>query len=78
MRGAAIGGGSATLFFMVARLVQRNMTATPGGDQIEGMFGGVSLGFGGYLVIAALSGAIAVLTGWMSRIIVLRSLRELD
>jgi cell division transport system permease protein len=51
---------------------------TPGGDQIENMFGSVSLGAEGYIAIFGLIGAIAALTGVMSRLIVLRRLRELD
>jgi cell division transport system permease protein len=78
LRGAVLGAGAAAAFFALAQLLERQLTATPSGDQIEGMFGDLALGVGGYVAIAALAGAIAVLTGQVSRLIVLRRLRELD
>jgi len=78
LRGALIGGAAAAGFFAAGRILQLSLTATPSGDQIEGMFGGLSLGPTGYVVIALLSATIAVLTGQVSRLIVLRRLRELN
>lgn len=78
LRGALIGAGAAAAFFAFAQLLQKQLTATPSGDQIEGMFGDLALGTGGYVAIALLAGAIAMLTGQVSRLIVLRRLRELD
>ncbi|HXY57465.1 MAG TPA: ABC transporter permease [Methylocystis sp.] len=78
LRGALIGSGAGVAFFALAQLLPGSLTATPSGDQLEGMFGDLALGAGGYAAIAVLAGAIAVLTGQMSRLIVLRRLRELD
>ncbi|MGA8172638.1 MAG: ABC transporter permease, partial [Methylocystis sp.] len=58
--------------------VARRVDTTPGGEQIEAMFGGVSLGPSGLGVILVLSAAIAFLAGRMSRMIVLNRLRELN
>jgi cell division transport system permease protein len=53
------------------------MRATAGGDQIEAMFGSFSLSLKGYALIALIAGAVAVTTGFVSRIIVFRHLRRL-
>jgi cell division transport system permease protein len=78
LRGALIGGGAAAAFFALAGFVARRLVTTPGGEQIEAMFGSVSLGPSGFGVILILSAAVALLTGRMSRIIVLSRLRELN
>ena len=78
LRGAVIGGAAALAFFALAGFLARRFIATPGGEQIEAMFGGVSLDARGYLAIIVLSAAIAVLAGRMSGVIVLRRLRELN
>ncbi len=78
LRGALIGGGAALGFFALAGFFARRWTATPGGDQIEAMFGAVSLDARGVGVILALSLSVAFLTGLMSRVIVMRRLRELQ
>ncbi|HMK88587.1 MAG TPA: ABC transporter permease [Methylocystis sp.] len=78
LRGALVGAGGAAAFFALAQYMERGLTATPSGDQIEGMFGDVALGAGGYAAIGLLAAAIAVLTGRVSRFIVMRRLQELD
>jgi cell division transport system permease protein len=77
LRGASIGGGGAAAFFVAARFVARSFVATPGGDQIEALFGTVSLDARGFAVIFLLSAAVAFATGVLSRHIVLRRLREI-
>lgn len=77
LRGGIFGGGCAVLFFLAAGFIARRWTATPGGDQIEAMFGTFGLGPRGFAIIAAISAAIALLTGHVSRAIVLRHLRRL-
>jgi len=77
LKGAGLGGGAAIGLFALAEYLARRWTATPGGDQIEAMFGAASLGPRGFAVIFLMSAAIAFLTGAMSRIIVLRHLRRL-
>ncbi len=78
LRGAAIGGGGAIGFFALAHFLARRWTATPGGNQLEAMFGTFALGPRGFAVIFVLSAAIAFLAGHMSRTIVLRHLRQLS
>jgi cell division transport system permease protein len=77
LRGGLLGGGAAAAFFAIAGFLARQWTATPGGDQIEAMFGGMTLDARGFIVILVLSVTVAVLTGYMSRMIVLRRLKEL-
>lgn len=76
LRGACIGGGGAAAFFIAARLVARRLVATPGGDQIEAMFGTVALDARGFAIIFALAALVAFSTGVLSREIVLGRLRE--
>ncbi len=78
LKGGLIGGVCAALMFMVAGLVQTSMLATPGGDQLEALFGSFTLGFKGYVAILAIAVGIAVATGFMSRTIVYRHLQALE
>ncbi len=77
MRGGLIGGGGALLVFLLSSSISALMRATAGGDQIEAMFGSFSLSLKGYALIALIAGAVAVTTGFVSRIIVFRHLRRL-
>ena len=54
------------------------MAATPGGDQLQALFGAFGLGIKGYLAIAMIACGIAIATGSMSRYIVFRHLRGLQ
>jgi cell division transport system permease protein len=77
VRGAAIGGGAAAAFFVVAQILARRFVATPSGEQVEAMFGSFSLGVGGFATIFVLAAAAAFGTGALSRAIVLRRLQDL-
>ncbi len=77
LRGGLLGGGAAILFFVGAGLLSKSWTATPGGDQIEALFGAFSLGPNGIAIVFVLSAAIAILPGYMSQAIVFRHLRRL-
>ncbi|MBI1868950.1 MAG: ABC transporter permease [Methylocystis sp.] len=77
LRGGVLGGGCAVLVFVLAGFLVRRWTATPGGDQIEALFGTFALGPRGFAVVAAISIAIALLTGYLSQAIVFRHLRGL-
>ena len=76
LRGAAIGGIGAMVFFLLVQIVARRWRATAGGDQMEAMFGDFALGATGYLTIVVLAGLIAAATGYLSQVIVLRHLRS--
>jgi len=78
LRGSSVGGGAAIAMFLVFETLSSWWRATPGGDQLEAMFGTFGLGLRGYFVIALIAGGIAVTTGLVSRIIVFRHLRGLN
>ncbi|MGD0634086.1 MAG: ABC transporter permease [Beijerinckiaceae bacterium] len=78
LRGGGIGGLSAILFFAVMGQAVGWWRATPGGEQIEALFGTFSLHAKGYAAIIVIAAAIAVITGFVSRIIVFRHLRRLN
>jgi len=78
LRGGAIGGATAILAFLVSALLASSWRRTPGGDQIEAMFGGFVLGPNVYAAIVLIAGSIGVVTGLVSRIIVFRHLRGLN
>ena len=50
---------------------------TASGEQIEALFGTFSLTLQGYFAIVVIAAAIALLTGFVSRMIVYRHLRQL-
>lgn len=74
LRGGAVGGGAAILLFLALGLLSRQWATSASGEQAEALFGFFSLGWGGLGVIAGLSIGVALLTGFMSRQIVYRSL----
>ena len=78
LRGGAIGGGGALLAFAAAGLLRAHFAATPGGEQVEALFGSFSLGWRGYLIILAITLSIAFATGFVSRTIVYRTLQRLQ
>jgi cell division transport system permease protein len=77
LRGAGIGGGAAALFFAVASLASVLARRSAAGLEIATLFGAFRLGLPGYAAIGAVAGAIAFLTGLLSRKIVFRQLRVL-
>jgi cell division transport system permease protein len=77
LRGGAIGGGVAIVFFFVSGHAMGLWRTTAGGEQIEALFGTFSLTLSGYGAIVLIAAAIALLTGFVSRMIVYRHLRKL-
>jgi cell division transport system permease protein len=77
LRGGAIGGGVAILFFLVGGRAMSLWRASAGGEQVEALFGGFGLGLWGYAAILVIAAGIALLTGIVSRTIVYRHLRQL-
>ena len=77
LRGGAIGGGGAILAFLTLAGLSRWWRSTAGGDQIDALFGSFDMPTIGYLAIAVIAAAIAVITGHVSRVIVFRHLRRL-
>lgn len=73
--GALSGGGVATLAFSSLGWASQTWMSTPGGDQVEALFGRFELGYVGYGSILAIAGMMAVLTGTISRFVVHKQLR---
>jgi cell division transport system permease protein len=78
LKGGAVGGIGAMLIFWLAGFTASRWNATPGGDQLEALFGTFALGFRGYLAVIVIALVIAVTTAIVSRITVYRNLRGLD
>ena len=77
LRGAAIGGASAILFFMLASLLSNWWSRSAGGEEISALFGAFTLNGIGYVSIFAICAVIAALTGFLSRTIAFSHLRTL-
>lgn len=78
LKGGAIGGGAAMLAFAVAGWAAGRFADTPGGDQLEALFGTFALGLRGYLSVIAIALVVAGTTAVVSRFTVFRNLRGLD
>jgi cell division transport system permease protein len=78
LKGGAIGGGAAMLSFWLAGFLAARWNATPGGDQIEALFGTFALGLRGYLAVFVIAFIVAITTAVVSRVTVYRNLRGLD
>lgn len=78
LKGGVIGGGLAIAAFVAASLLAARWIATPGGDQIEALFGAFSLGWRGFASIVVIALLVATITAVISRATVFRNLRGLD
>jgi cell division transport system permease protein len=78
LKGGAIGGILAMLSFWTAGFLAGRWNSTPGGDQLEALFGTFALGFRGYLAVVVIAFVVAVTTAVVSRVTVYRNLRGLD
>ena len=78
LQGAGIGGGAAIAFFLAAAGLSSWNASSPGGAELAALFGSFSLGAGGYAGLVIVACFIALLTGFLSRSIVLRHLRALQ
>lgn len=77
LRGATIGGVSAIAFFIAISVLSNTWSRSPGGSEIDAMFGSFSLSLTGYIGLILVGAGVTLLTGYVSRIIVLRYLDEL-
>jgi cell division transport system permease protein len=77
LRGSMIGGLAAMAFFAAASLLSFWWAHSPGGDEIAAMFGSFALGPFGYVGLALVCAVVTLLTGLLSRKIVLRHLQTL-
>ncbi len=78
LQGAAIGGGSAITFFLAAAGLSYWSAASPGGAEIAALFGSFALSAYGYAGLVVVAVVVTLLTGFLSRRIVLRHLRALQ
>jgi cell division transport system permease protein len=78
LRGAMIGGLAAIAFFATASLLSFWSAHSPGGEEMAAMFGSFALRFSGYLALVVVCAAVTLLTGLLSREIVMRHLQTLQ
>lgn len=78
LKGAGAGGLLAAACFAVAGFWQSRSLATPQSDQTTAMFGNFTIGYTGYLGIAAIMIVIALLTTLTARFTVMRTIYEID
>ena len=77
-RGAAIGGLAAIAFFASASLLSFWWAGSPGDAEMAAMFGSFALRYSGYLALVVVCGIVTLLTGFLSREIVMRHLQRLQ
>ena len=78
LHGAMIGGLAAIAFFALASLLSFWWAHSPGGEEIAAMFGSFALRSSGYLALGVVCAAVTLLTGLLSRTIVMRHLQTLQ
>lgn len=77
-RGAVAGGLSAMALFTAAATLSQWSMSSPGGEQIAALFGAFALGSVGYASLVVIGAVVTMLTGFVSRAIVLHHLRGLQ
>lgn len=78
LKGGIAGGVLAMICFVVGGLITRDSAGGAAAAQLEAMFGGLSVGLGGYLGALAVVSVIAILTALTSRVTVRRYLSSLQ
>jgi cell division transport system permease protein len=78
LRGAMIGGLAAIASFALASVLSFWWAHSPGGEEIAAMFGSFALGPLGYVALAVVCVAVTLLTGLLSREIVMQHLQNLQ
>lgn len=74
LQGGAVGGGAAVLMFLVLGLIGGRLFGL-GGSDAAALFGGVSLGIGGYLILLAQVVLVGAVTAFTSRRVVTATLK---
>lgn len=77
-KGGAIGGCAAILLFACTEAAKAWFAGTPGGDEVNGLFGTFSIGITGYLAILLQIVFMALVTAFASRHTVNRTLEAID
>jgi len=78
LKGGALGGGAAIVSLILIGRVSDLFVGTAGEAEAAALFGRFSLGFMGYVVVAAEVGLIAAITALTSRHVVIHTLRNID
>jgi cell division transport system permease protein len=78
LKGGAVGGGAAIVFFVLAGLLSRWLGGGPDESQIAVLFGHRSLGIEGYAAVVGLVVLVAAVTTLTSRFTVQRTLATMD
>jgi cell division transport system permease protein len=78
LKGGALGGIAAMLFLVLAGRVSDLFIGTAGDAEAAALLGRFSLGFMGYVVVAAEVGLIAGVTALTSRQVVIHTLRNIE
>src|ERR1700734_3091540 len=78
LRGAMIGGLAAIASFATASVLSFWWAHSPGGEEIAAMFGSFALGPLGYVALVVVCAAVTLLTGLLSREIVMQHLQNLQ
>jgi cell division transport system permease protein len=77
-KGGLIGGGAAVVLFGVLQGMNVWLAGTPGGDEVEALFGSFTIGATGYLAVLGQIVLMAVVTALASRRTVGRTLAAID
>ena len=78
LKGGLIGGGAAIVLFGCAEAARVWLAGTPSGDEAAALFGTLSIGVEGYLAIVIEILVMAVVTAFVSRNTVNRTLETID
>ncbi len=78
LKGGAIGGGAAILFFAFAELITGWFLGGASADRVSALFGSFSIGIAGYVAVTLQVIVIAVLIAATSRQTVNRTLQSID
>lgn len=78
LKGGLIGGAAAAFFLALAGFIVGSIKASPGGNQIEALFGTFDIGTSGYLTIAAVVFLVAAVTALVSRETVRHQLKAMS
>ncbi len=75
LKGGAIGGGAAIALFILLGMLGRSVFGQTAGEEVAAMFGGMSLGVGGYFIVLLQILVVAAVTAFASRQVVRTTLR---
>jgi cell division transport system permease protein len=78
LKGGAVGGGAAIVFFLLAGLLSGWLGGGPDENQISSLFGSLSLGAEGYGAVVGLVVLVAAVTTLTSRLTVQRTLKSME